>query len=97
VRERTRTVAGEIREEFLVVSVVVTTKAVEGAGAQESAAGWVLCAVVETRRRRGPVGLEAATEEAEVGDAPVVGVGAAGPRTRDCISLTGGGGVIVVV
>ncbi len=55
----------------------------------------MLCAVIETRR--GPVGLEAAADEVEVGDAPVVGVGAAGPWTWDCASLTRGGGVIVVV
>lgn len=78
-----------------MVSTVVRTEAQEGVGAQETACGWVLCAIIETGRW--PVGFVAATEEAEVGDAPVVGVGAAGPWARDCVSLTGGGGVVVIV
>lgn len=51
MREGIRAVAGEIREEFLVVPTVVgmSVEAEEGAGAQGTAVRLVLCAVVETR------------------------------------------------
>ena len=58
----------------MVVTTMVAVKTHECTRAQETAVGR---AVVETGRW--PVGFQAAPQEAEVGDAPVVGVGGAGP------------------
>jgi hypothetical protein len=99
VREQARTVAGEVGEQLLVwVLGVGAVETEERAGAQEAAAGgWCVCVGGAEATVGQPGGFVAAPQWAEVGDTPVVGVGATRARAQDVVSLTGRNGVLVVV